>query len=96
MAKPISISNFSKSFGNKEVIHDLSFEVEQGEIFAFLGANGSGKTTTIRCLLGIYQEDSGELLVNGKQYTSAQSQELGYLPEERGLYTTSKVLETLV
>jgi ABC-2 type transport system ATP-binding protein len=92
----ITISNFSKSFGEKVVVQDLSFDVNPGEVFAFLGANGSGKTTTIRCLLGIYENDSGELLINGKRYDNTMVSMLGYLPEERGLYLSSKVLETLV
>lgn len=92
----IKISNFSKSFGTKKVVKDLNFEVGQGEVFAFLGANGSGKTTTIRCLLGIYEEDQGELTIKGQNYTHAMSKILGYLPEERGLYLDSKVLETIV
>lgn len=92
----IQVRNFSKSFGSKNVIHDLSFEVKQGEIFAFLGANGSGKTTTIRTLLGIYQANEGELLVNGKKYEPSDASILGYLPEERGLYTDAYVLETLI
>lgn len=92
----IQVNNFSKSFGSKEVIQDLSFEVKEGEIFAFLGANGSGKTTTIRTLLGIYQADAGELLVNGKKYEPSDAGILGYLPEERGLYTDAYVLETLI
>lgn len=92
----ITIKNFSKSFGKKKAVDDLSFEVKKGEIFAFLGANGSGKTTTIRTLLGIYSADAGELLIDNKKYTQEMSQILGYLPEERGLYLNSKVLETLV
>lgn len=92
----IEIKNFSKSFGTKKVIEDLSFEVFEGEIFAFLGANGSGKTTTIRCLLNLYAADSGELTINGDRYSPAMASVLGYLPEERGLYLNSKVLETLV
>ncbi len=92
----VQVHNFSKSFGGREVIHDLSFEVSPGEIFAFLGANGSGKTTTLRALLGIYQPDSGELLLNGSRYTPQSSNILGYLPEERGLYTESKVLELMI
>ncbi len=51
----IEIENFSKSFGNLLAVDNLSFKVNDGEVFAFLGANGSGKTTTIRCLLKIYQ-----------------------------------------
>lgn len=96
MADPISVQNFSKSFGHTKVITDLSFDVKEGEVFAFLGANGSGKTTTIRSLLGIYKADTGTLLVNGQPYTAEQAAYLGYLPEERGLYVNSKVLETLL
>lgn len=92
----ITVKNFSKSFGTKKVIDDLTFEVFEGEVFAFLGANGSGKTTTIRCLLNILQEDSGDLLINNEVYSPTLSSLLGYLPEERGLYLTSRVLETLV
>ncbi|RKV99900.1 MAG: ATP-binding cassette domain-containing protein, partial [Candidatus Saccharimonas sp.] len=65
----ISIKNFKLSFGNKEIIRGLSFNVKKGEIFGFLGSNGSGKTTTIRALLGIYQADSGELLINGEEFS---------------------------
>lgn len=92
----ISIKNFSKSFGEREVVSDISFEVKKGEIFAFLGANGSGKTTTIRCLLGILQPTKGKLLIDGMAYGPQMTGMLGYLPEERGLYLNSKVLETLV
>ncbi|MFH0952213.1 MAG: ATP-binding cassette domain-containing protein [Patescibacteria group bacterium] len=92
----ISVQNFSKSFGDNKVVKDLSFEVNKGEIFAFLGANGSGKTTTIRCLLNILQSTSGELTIYGKKYGPKMTSLLGYLPEERGLYTTATVLETMV
>lgn len=92
----VSIRNFSKSFGVKQVVTDLSFEVKRGEIFAFLGANGSGKTTTIRCLLGILKATKGKLLINGTVYSPEKAKILGYLPEERGLYLNSKVLETLI
>jgi ABC-2 type transport system ATP-binding protein len=92
----IKINNFSKSFGNKKVINDLNFKVHKSEIFTFLGGNGSGKTTTIRCLLGIYQADAGELTISGKKYNREMSNMLGYLPEERGLYLDANVIETLV
>lgn len=96
MAKIIEVKNFSKGFGDKKVVSNLNFEVETGELFAFLGPNGSGKTTTIRCMLDIYQPDSGELLLEGKKYSTQMAGMLGYLPEERGLYTNSKVLETMI
>jgi len=92
----IHVEHFAKAFGEHKVVRDLSFDVQKGEIFALLGANGSGKTTTIRCLLGIYHANSGTLHVLGKPYAPALSRMLGYLPEERGLYTTSHVLETIV
>ena len=64
----ISIENFTMKFGDKTVIDDLSFEVKKGETFGFLGSNGSGKTTTMRALLGIYQPSAGSLTINGKEF----------------------------
>ena len=85
------------SFGGKTVIKDLSFTVKKGEIFGLLGANGSGKTTTVRALLGLYQPTAGELLVDGKKYNSEDSSiTIGYLPEERGLYRKENVIDTMI
>lgn len=92
----ITVENFSKSFGNLKAVDNLSFEVNDGEVFAFLGANGSGKTTTIRCLLKIYQKDRGDLLINGEEFSEKFNSRIGYLPEERGLYkgvSTSEILQ---
>jgi len=91
----VSVENFQMRFGRKTVIEDLSFEVGRGEVFGFLGSNGSGKTTTIRALLGIYDPTAGKLLINGKRFDPADSSFLGYLPEERGLYKKESVLETM-
>lgn len=97
MNQVISIKNFRMDFGRKTVIRDLSFEVNEGEVFGFLGSNGSGKTTTIRALLGIYQPTAGELLVDGKVFRPADnSTTLGYLPEERGLYKKEKVIDVMI
>jgi ABC-2 type transport system ATP-binding protein len=96
MSNIVEVKNFSKSFGRLKAVNNLSFEVKEGEVFAFLGANGSGKTTTLRTLLGIYAQDEGELTIFGKPYTSADSNLLGYLPEERGLYLNSTVEEILM
>ena len=86
MNKPIvSVKNFSLKIGNKQIVKQLDFEVFPGEVFAFLGSNGSGKTSTIRSLLGIYQASSGELLINGEKLTPETAAIVGYLPEERGL-----------
>jgi len=97
MTKPIvSVKNFSLTIGDKEIVKELNFEILPGEIFAFLGSNGSGKTSTVRALLGIYQPTSGTLHVNGKTLSPETASIVGYLPEERGLYTRSKVLDTMI
>ena len=97
MKNIVEIKNFRMDFGRKTVIKDLSFEVRAGEIFGLLGSNGSGKTTTLRALLGFYTPTSGELLIDGKPYDPEDgSVTVGYLPEERGLYRKEKVIDNLV
>src|SRR5690606_40325404 len=91
----ISVKNYSHSFGNYKVIKELSFEVFKGDIFGFLGANGSGKTTTIRTLLGIYRPSAGQLTINGQKFSPSSGITLGYLPEERGLYKKESVIDTM-
>ncbi len=91
----ITVNNFSKQFGDNQVVSDLDFEVKEGEVFAFLGANGSGKTTTIRCLLGILEPTNGTLYIQGKKYGPEMSDLVGYLPEERGLYISETVIDTM-
>ncbi|NMM17146.1 MAG: ABC transporter ATP-binding protein [Cellulomonas sp.] len=83
-------------FGNQTVIRDLSFDVGAGETFGFLGSNGSGKTTTLRALLGIYQPTAGVLHIGGKVFEPRDGARLGYLPEERGLYKKESVLDVMV
>lgn len=92
----VTIDHFRMDFGKTTVIDDLSFSVARGETFGLLGANGSGKTTTIRALLGIYQPTGGQLLIDGQPYTVDGGVKLGYLPEERGLYKKESVLSVMV
>lgn len=92
----VAVDHFQMKFGNNEVIKDLSFTVKRGETFGLLGSNGSGKTTTIRALLGIYQPTSGELLVGGEPYSVSGGIKLGYLPEERGLYKKESVIDVMM
>ena len=94
--KIVEIRHFKMKFGDKTVIKDLSFDVFQGEVFGFLGSNGSGKTTTLRALLGLYEPTAGDLLINGKPYAVENQLSLGYLPEERGLYKKEKVLDVMI
>lgn len=97
MKNIVEIKNFKMQFGNKTVIKDLSFDVHAGEIFGLLGSNGSGKTTTLRALLGFYTPTGGELLIDGKKYNPEDtSVTVGYLPEERGLYKKETVLDNMV
>ncbi len=82
----INLANVSKSFGEVQAVNNLSFEVMQGEIFGLLGPNGAGKTTTIRMVLDIFKPDSGEISILGGPMSEKKKNQIGYLPEERGLY----------
>ncbi len=92
----VKIDHFNMELGKKTIIKDLSFEVFRGEIFGFLGSNGSGKTTTIRALLGLYEPTGGKLLIDGKKFSVSSGIKLGYLPEERGLYKKETVIDTMI
>jgi len=99
MQKPIlNVNSISKSFANVQAVNNISFSVEQGDIYAFLGPNGAGKTTTLRMLLDIIKPDSGniEWNLNGKQNQFPDPGQIGYLPEERGLYLDIPILKSLV
>lgn len=91
----LKVKNLHKEFSNVIAVDNLSFEINEGEIFGLLGPNGAGKTTTIRCLLNIIQPDSGEILFNGNSNFEIKDL-VGYIPEERGLYTKSRVIDVLI
>jgi ABC-2 type transport system ATP-binding protein len=82
----IEVKNIVKVFGTNRAVDDVSFEVNAGEIFGLLGPNGAGKTTIIRIILDIFKADSGSIAVLGSPMTEARKNDIGYLPEERGLY----------
>ena len=92
----VQVDHLTKSFGKTTIIDDLSFEVRRGETFGLLGSNGSGKTTIIRTLLGIYITDGGSLTINGHTYSPKNGEVIGYLPEERGLYRNETVLDVML
>ena len=92
----LTVEHVDKSFGQLHVIKDLSMEVKEGSIFGFLGANGAGKTTTMRMILDILRPDSGRITCNGKDMREIPRHNLGYLPEERGLYPKVEVQEQLL
>jgi ABC-2 type transport system ATP-binding protein len=91
----VHIQDFTMAFGKQKVIDDLSFDIRRGETFGFLGSNGSGKTTTIRALLGIYQPTAGILHIDGRPFKPEEGGRLGYLPEERGLYKKESVIDVM-
>jgi ABC-2 type transport system ATP-binding protein len=90
------IDSVSKRFGDVEALKDVSLQIQPGEVFGFLGANGAGKTTAMRIVLDILRPDSGTIVWNGKLNTDVPRETWGYLPEERGLYAKMNVFEQLV
>ena len=96
MNYPVAVNQLQMEFSNKKIIDDLSFQISEGTTFGLLGSNGSGKTTIIRTLLGIYQPTSGDALINGKRYSPADIEGVGYLPEERGLYKKEITLDVMI
>lgn len=91
----LSVSNIVKKYGENTVVDDLSFEMNEPGVFALLGTNGAGKTTSIRIILGMLASDGGKVTWDGKQFLAADKP-VGYLAEERGLYPKYKVIDQLV
>ncbi len=92
----LTVQDLVKRFSSVVAVNGVTFTVNAGEIFGLLGPNGAGKTTTIRMILHILEPDGGSILYNGSPFTEATRNVLGYLPEERGLYKKSRVMDTLV
>ena len=91
----LEVKDITKSFGDKQVLHGISFEVQSGRALGLLGRNGAGKTTTIRILMDVVRANSGEVLLDGEKFNQRKHL-IGYLPEERGLYPKKKVIEQMV
>ena len=91
----LELKNIDKSFGENRVLKGVSFTAESGKAFGLLGRNGAGKTTTIRILMGVFPQDFGEILVDGKPIDHSKIG-IGYLPEERGLYPKKVIVDQLV
>jgi ABC-2 type transport system ATP-binding protein len=91
----LEIKNLVKEFSQITAVDNISFEVHPGKIFGLLGPNGAGKTTTIRTILDIIKPTSGEILIHGNSSDEKFQNTVGYLPEERGLYKKSKVIDIL-
>lgn len=91
----LEVKDVHKSFGDIEVLHGISFEVNSGSAFGLLGRNGAGKTTTIRILMDVFKANKGEILLDGKPFIPTDYK-IGYLPEERGLYPKKSVCDQMV
>jgi len=92
----LEVKNLTKTFEKVVAVDNATFEVPEGSIFGLIGRNGAGKTTTIRMMMGIYLPDNGEVVLRGVKVGQEFKNQVGYLPEERGLYKKMKVLETLL
>ena len=95
MASAIEISNVTKRFGTQVAVNGVSLTVPEGSIYGFIGPNGAGKTTTIRMIMNILLPDAGEVTVFGRHSSSTARDDVGYLPEERGLYKRMTVRRLL-
>ncbi|MBN1116435.1 MAG: ATP-binding cassette domain-containing protein [Bacteroidales bacterium] len=91
----IIIDKVTKTFNKFTAVDNLSLTVPRGSIYGFIGPNGSGKTTTIRMIMNIFYPDNGNIEILGEEHIGSSHDNIGYLPEERGLYKKMKVREIL-
>ncbi len=92
----LEVKNLSKYFGSIKAVNELSFRVNRGEIFGLLGPNGAGKSTTIKSILNIIKPNDGEIFFDNHPIDEKFLNNIGYLPEERGLYKKSKVIDVIL
>jgi len=92
----VALAGVTKAYENKIAVSDLSLSIEAGQMFGLLGPNGAGKTSSIRMMMGITVPDSGSITLFDKPFERSNLEQVGYLPEERGLYKKMKVLDQLI
>ena len=92
----LELRGLTKRYGDLLAVNDLSFDVQPGEVFGFVGSNGAGKTTTMRIILGVLLADRGQVLWGGKPMGFETRRRIGYMPEERGLYPRMRAGEQLI
>lgn len=95
VVKMLEIINLHKYYGNIRAVDNLSFKVYPGKIFGLLGPNGAGKSTTIKSIINVIKPNDGKILFDGNQINHNFLNRIGYLPEERGLYKKSKVIDVI-
>ncbi len=96
MESILHLDHIVKTYGTYRAVDEVSFSMPKGTIFGLLGPNGAGKTSLIRIITTITRPDSGRVLFEGEPLSSSHPEQIGYLPEERGLYKKMKVGEHLV
>ena len=92
----LRLENVVKTYEKHTAVNNVSFEVPKGSIFGLLGPNGAGKTSLIRIITTITGADSGKVFLDGEALNSSHPSQIGYMPEERGLYKKMKVGEHLL
>jgi len=92
----LSIRNIVKQYAGHRALDDVSIEVKSGQVFGLLGPNGAGKTSLIRIINQITAPDSGEVFFNGEKLNQSHINQIGYLPEERGLYKKMEIGEQMI
>jgi ABC-2 type transport system ATP-binding protein len=92
----LELQHVTRRFGALTALDDVSFEVRPGRMTGFIGANGAGKTTAMRIVLGVLPADAGQVRWRGEAVSAQARHRFGYMPEERGLYPKMRVLEQLV
>ena len=93
MSNLLEINNIVKNYGDFRALNDVSIHIPKGSVYGLLGPNGAGKTSLIRIINQITMADSGSILIDGEPLSSKHTADIGYLPEERGLYKSMKVGE---
>lgn len=92
----LHLDSITKSYGDRRVLDDITFDVHPGRLTGFVGGNGAGKTTTMRIMLGVLASDAGSVTIDGRAVQANDRRRFGYMPEERGLYPKMKVLDQIV
>jgi len=97
----LEVQHLTAHYGQAQALRDVSFEVKEGELITLVGRNGAGKSTTLRCVMGLHQQMSGPVRLGGRDLTGLAAHEraragLGYVPDDRGIYATLTVEENLL
>ena len=92
----LTVKDITKTYGKLKAVDNLSFEAKEGEIFGLLGVNGAGKTTTFRMIVGLLEPDSGTITLNNKNIDYSITDQIGFLTEERSLFTKMTVKDQII